>query len=329
MDAIAHVLEIPRAGVWTLPAVAGLLLFVTVARAVAYRRRREPEARKSLRRVVTWCALFALLLGVLALGRGVMILVMLGISLLGLREALYLTGAPHLYPWGMVLTITLYGWAWLDWPSLFLYGLPSCVALLAVAELVRRRGGGAPDAGAWRAIAPALPLAVIGPSYTIGAASLPAHATLPEGRFGWLVLLLLLTGVHDSAQAWWGRMFGSRQLAPRLSPAKTWEGLWGGLVTTAFVAALAGPALTPLGRGALPGAASVVPTWLYSAAFGLVVAVAGTAGDLAASALKRRAGVKDSGAVVPGHGGVLDRFDSLAATAPVFFFLVLFVWYRP
>lgn len=329
MEAIAELLEIPRAGVWTLLALAGLLLFVTVVRAVAYRGRRESEARKSLRRVVTWCVLFALLLGVLALGRGVMILVMLGISLLGLREALYLTGAPHLYLWGMVLTITVYGWAWLDWPSLFLYALPSFVALLAIGELVRRSGGGVSDAGAGHATGSVLLLAVIGPSYTIGAASLPVHAAMPGNRFGWLVLLLLLTGVHDSAQAWWGRRLGSRQLASRLSPAKTWEGLWGGLLTTAFVATLAGPALTPVGHGEMPGAPSIIPIWVGSAAFGLVVAVAGTAGDLAASALKRRAGVKDSGAVVPGHGGVLDRFDSLAATAPVFFFLVLFIWYRP
>ncbi|MFW6089339.1 MAG: phosphatidate cytidylyltransferase, partial [Gemmatimonadota bacterium] len=139
---------------------------------------------------------------------------------------------------------------------------------------------------------------------------------MPESRFGWLVLLFLLTGMNDSAQAWWGRRLGSRPLAPRLSPAKTWEGLWGGLVTTVLVSTLASPALTSVGRG-------------EAAAFGLVVALAGTAGDLAASALKRRAGVKDSGAVVPGHGGVLDRFDSLAATAPVTFVVALVVGLRP
>lgn len=316
VEPIARHLEIPPAGVWVLLAVAVLLAAVTVARSIGYRRRADPEGRESLRRVVTWCALFVLLLGVLALGRGAMILVMIGVSLLGLREALYLTASPHLYPWGVALTIALYGWAWLDWRSLFLYALPPFVLLLALAGLARRGGGEPAASGTRPAIGPVLFLAVIGPSYTIAVASLPVHPTMPESRFGWLVLLLLLTGLHDSAQAWWGRRFGSRQLAPRLSPAKTWEGLWGGLATTVLVAALAGPALTPVGRAG-------------AAVFGFFVALAGTAGDLAASALKRRAGVKDSGAVVPGHGGVLDRFDSLAATAPVAFSLALAIWSRP
>lgn len=312
----ARLFEIPPQGVWVLLAVAGLLALVTAVRSIGYRRRRASETRESLRRVVTWCFLFALLLGVLALGRGAMIFVMIGVSLLGLREALYLIASPHLFPWGVALTITVYGWAWLDGRSLFLYALPLFVLLLALTGLVRP-GGGDPDvSGASPAIGRVLFLALIGPSYTIAVASLPVHPAMPEGRFGWLVLLLLLTGMHDSAQAWWGRQLGSRPLAPRLSPAKTWEGLWGGLVTTALVTTLAGPALTPIGRG-------------EAFAFGLVVALAGTAGDLAASALKRRAGVKDSGAVVPGHGGVLDRFDSLAATAPVFFFLALAIWFRP
>lgn len=316
VEPIARHLEIPPAGVWVLLAVAVLLVAVTVARSLGYRRRADPGARHGLRRVVTWCALFVLLLGLLALGRGAMILVMIGISLLGLREALHLTASPHLYPWGVALTIALYGWAWLDWRSLFLYALPLFIALLVLAGMARRGGGAPAVSGTRPAIGPVLFLAVIGPSYTIAVASLPAHSTMPDSRFGWLVLLLLLTGMHDSAQAWWGRRLGSHQLAPRLSPAKTWEGLWGGLVTTVLVASLAGPALSPVGRG-------------EAAAVGLVVALAGTAGDLAASALKRRAGVKDSGAVVPGHGGVLDRFDSLAATAPVALFLALAIWSRP
>lgn len=301
---------------WVLLAVAGLLTFVTAARSIEYRRRREPEARKSLRRIVTWFALFVLLLGALGLGRGAMILVMIGVSLLGLREALHLTATPHLYPWGVALIVTIYGWAWLDWRSLFVVALPLLIGLLALAGLARRDGAGPDASGKWPDIGTVLFLAPIGPSYVIAVASLPVHATVPESRFGWVVLLLLLTGVNDSAQAWWGRWLGSRRLAPRLSPAKTWEGLWGGLVTTGLVATLAGPALAPVGRGG-------------AAAIGLVVALAGVAGDLAASSLKRGAGVKDSGALVPGHGGVLDRFDSLAATAPVIFFLALAIRFRP
>lgn len=122
-----------------------------------------------------------------------------------------------------------------------------------------------------------------------------------------LLALFALIWLADSAAYFVGRRYGRRRLAPRVSPGKTWAGVMGALLAAPVVALTAG---LPLGyRGAV------------LAGFGMLCAVtvvASVVGDLFESLLKRRAGVKDSGALLPGHGGVLDRIDSLTAAAPIF-----------
>jgi phosphatidate cytidylyltransferase len=98
---------------------------------------------------------------------------------------------------------------------------------------------------------------------------------------------------------------------PKVSPNKTVEGLLGGVATTLLLAWLLAPRLTPL-------------TELQSLAAGLLLGLGGFVGDVVISALKRDLGIKDSGTLLPGHGGILDRIDSLSYTAPLFFH---FVWY--
>lgn len=125
---------------------------------------------------------------------------------------------------------------------------------------------------------------------------------------GPLVLLLLLatTVISDTAQYYGGRRFGRRPLAPRVSPKKTLEGAVSGIV-------VGGLALPLLGSSLLPAA----PFWLLWLV-GLAVVGLGIAGDLFESLLKRSAGVKDSSSLIPGHGGVLDRVDSLLFAAPFY-----------
>jgi phosphatidate cytidylyltransferase len=128
------------------------------------------------------------------------------------------------------------------------------------------------------------------------------------------VLLLIATvAVSDTAQYYTGRLFGRTALAPRHSPKKTREGALGGFVIAPAFLATAGTVWMP----------DVPPLWL--AALGLVLVAAGIAGDLFESMLKRAAQLKDSGALIPGHGGVLDRIDALLFAAPIFLlFLQLF-----
>ena len=119
-----------------------------------------------------------------------------------------------------------------------------------------------------------------------------------------LLFLLVLIAAADVGAYFGGRRFGQRKLAPRVSPGKTVEGLAAGFAA-AGLAAVAGARL--LGFPVLP--------WL---AVCLLVALVSVVGDLAESMFKRRAGLKDSGKLLPGHGGVLDRLDSLSAASPVF-----------
>lgn len=144
----------------------------------------------------------------------------------------------------------------------------------------------------------------------------PLYIGLPCGALGWIhsaagpaatTWLIGTIAVSDSAQYYAGRTFGRRKLAPAVSPAKTVEGAIGGLVAVAVTGAVFGPL-------ALPGSSAVA-----CAGLALVLAVFGMAGDLFESLLKRSAGVKDSSALIPGHGGVLDRIDSYLFAAPVFY----------
>ena len=125
----------------------------------------------------------------------------------------------------------------------------------------------------------------------------------PMGRL-LLLLALAIVWAADVGAYFAGRMWGRVKLAPNVSPGKTWEGVFGGLVL-AVLTAMAGAAL--LGYPALA-----------AAPLGLSVAAISVIGDLTISMFKRNAGLKDSGRLFPGHGGVLDRVDSLTAAAPLF-----------
>ena len=119
------------------------------------------------------------------------------------------------------------------------------------------------------------------------------------------LLVLAVAWIADTAAYFAGRRWGRRKLAPTISPGKTWEGVLGALVGAAAYAIILSIVLAD-GRGAMP----------LVAATALLVAVS-IAGDLFESALKRQAGVKDSGVLLPGHGGMLDRIDSVTAILPV------------
>jgi len=123
---------------------------------------------------------------------------------------------------------------------------------------------------------------------------------------GALLFLVALTQFNDVAQFTCGKLFGRHKIIPKVSPKKTWEGFLGGLVLSTAAAAVFGPDLTPM-------------DWRWSALAGFIIALAGYLGDVTISAMKRDLGVKDASNLIPGHGGILDRVDSLIYAAPVFF----------
>jgi phosphatidate cytidylyltransferase len=138
--------------------------------------------------------------------------------------------------------------------------------------------------------------------------SLAALRSMAGASGGFLWVLLIVVWAADSGAYFTGRAIGRRKLAPRISPGKTWEGAAGGLVSAALLGYLA-TRLVPQAEN-LPGLA-----WVAVCA---AVAAFSVLGDLTESLFKRMAGVKDSGALLPGHGGALDRVDGILAAAPVF-----------
>jgi phosphatidate cytidylyltransferase len=127
----------------------------------------------------------------------------------------------------------------------------------------------------------------------------------------WLVFGLVVSWIGDTGAYYVGRHYGRRKLAPQVSPKKTWEGAIASAVTSSLIGAVALPYL-------IPGVS--IPKALLLA---LAANVAGQIGDLAESAIKRGAGVKDSGTLLPGHGGLLDRVDSSMFALPVLYAILL------
>ena len=155
--------------------------------------------------------------------------------------------------------------------------------------------------------------------------SLPALRENPEGNGPSLVTFLLCAvWAGDTAALYVGRAWGRHKLAPTLSPNKTWEGTFGSvggsLLSTGILLGLA----QLMQRWDVGWLSYSGGAWWYWLGLAVVVNVAAQVGDLAESALKRSAGVKDSGSLLPGHGGVLDRIDALLIAAPVLWYAQIF-----
>lgn len=153
----------------------------------------------------------------------------------------------------------------------------------------------------------------------LGAAAYPgallAYAPLiREGGQGlqWVAFALIVTFSTDTAAFFVGKAIGKRPLAPTVSPNKTWEGAIGGLLAALLSALLSAAVL------------SIEAPWPAVAALGVLLGVVGQAGDLFESKLKRLAGVKESGWLLPGHGGILDRLDSIVFNLAVVYYF--FLW---
>jgi phosphatidate cytidylyltransferase len=141
-----------------------------------------------------------------------------------------------------------------------------------------------------------------------------AGLQIPAGA-AWVYLVLLITWMQDTGAFLVGRQWGRHPMAPYLSPKKSWEGAAGGLAAAVLVALLAVPLFgLPLSYGG-------------AALLGAAGALAGMAGDLAESLIKRQIGIKDMSNLLPGHGGILDRIDSMLFTAPVLYYLLLILLY--
>lgn len=125
----------------------------------------------------------------------------------------------------------------------------------------------------------------------------------------WIAVAALVTWITDSGAYFIGRSYGKHKFAPRISPKKTWEGFFGGLIVGTISAIILAPLL-------LPGL-----VWWQGLIIGLVIGVVGPIGDLSESLFKRQVGAKDSSNLIPGHGGFFDRIDSFLFVGPCVYLL--------
>ena len=165
----------------------------------------------------------------------------------------------------------------------------------------------------WRMRSPAVALGVgAGIVVPAGISQVSLHSIAPYA----LLMVLAFVWIADIAAYFAGRAFGRHKLAPEISPGKTWEGAAGALVATsiyAIICVMVSPQLSAIVKGG---------SWVLCLAVAALLCAVSVIGDLFESLMKRQSGVKDSGTLLPGHGGVLDRIDSITSTLPTaaFFF---------
>ncbi len=280
---------------------------MSTAPATAVTATGAPKSRELVLRIVSAAVLIPLLIGLIALGGRAFDVLVAVVAALSVFEVCAMAMRP-LPPVAMLAVVSA---ALL--PLCAPFGLHLFTAL-AVLLLICVFGG--LQAGLWgkgdlAAGVARVPWLVFSLAYAALPLALVAQLRGFSGGDWWVVLLLSITWMNDTGAYFAGRAFGRHRLMPRVSPSKTWEGFAGGLLFSlgaAFaVRAIGFPGLT-------------VPDCLF---LGVAAGIVGPSGDLAESSLKRSFGVKDSGKVLPGHGGILDRIDALLFTAPLVYFFAL------
>jgi phosphatidate cytidylyltransferase len=240
------------------------------------------------------------------------------VSLLGLRELLkliYFREADQRTILWIYLTVPIqYYWIFTHWYGMFIIFIPVYMFVFYAIGLVLSG-----DMKGFIRSASVLHWTVMITVFSISHIGYLAILPLSKGQpaadgIGLVVFLIFMTQINDVLQYVWGKSLGKTKLIPKVSPNKTVEGLVGGVLSTAVLSGVIAPLVTPMSPviGTLAGA---------------IIGIAGFFGDVTMSAIKRDLGVKDMSNLIPGHGGVLDRIDSLVYSAPIFFHFIHYSFY--
>lgn len=309
---IVHTL--PSQVYWMIGAITGLLILASIVTMLMRHVRPNVDYTELRNRTRTWWVLVLLFTGSLMVGDRAMIVLLGFMSFLAFKEYLSLIPtrrADHRVLFWAYLSIPVqYYWVGIHWYGMFIIFIPVYMFLLLPARMIM--------IGQTKGFLHAVGTIQWGLMFTVYFLShlafllvleSPDHLGVSIGP-GLLMMLVFLTQFNDVAQYVWGKLLGRVRVAPTVSPGKTLAGLLGGIATTVAIAIALGPWLVP------------IMNWRHAAVLGLIIGVGGFLGDLTLSAVKRDLGVKDCGSMLPGHGGILDRVDSLTYTAPLFFHFV-------
>ena len=302
---------------WSLGGLYGILIIASLIVAILSNARPGKDYSELTLRVKSWWVMVSIFTLAMVLSRNVSIVFFAFISFLALKE--YLSIIPtrradrRVLFWAYICIPFQYLWIAQGWYGMFIIFIPVYLFLLLPMRMVAigetkyfLRAAGTLHWG--------LMTMVFSISHVAYLLVLPSSEGAAPGGAGLVLFLVFLTQFNDVSQFIWGKMLGKRKIIPLVSPNKTWEGFLGGVGTTTVCAALLSAFLTPL-------------SLLMAVGAGLIISMGGFVGDVTISAIKRDIGIKDSGSLLPGHGGILDRIDSLTYTAPLFFHYVYYFCY--
>ncbi len=310
---ISVFLDIPQYSFYFMLFILSLLVVATAIQVILGLKKPNLELRQ---RITSWWWIIGLLFLVFSIGTNTAIIFFGFISFLALKEFLSIV---HIRQsdrsaifWAYLAIPLQYYWVTIGWYGLFIIFIPVYLFLFLPLRMVLKgdTDGFIKSAGIlqW-----AVMLNVFAISHIAFLLILPEKNAM-AGNIGLVLFLLFMTQFNDVSQYVWGKTLGRHKILPKVSPNKTWEGFIGGLITITLAAGFIAPYLTPM-------------TMQQGFVAGLLISASGFIGDVVISSVKRDLQIKDCGNLLPGHGGILDRIDSLIYTSPLFFHYIYYLYY--
>jgi phosphatidate cytidylyltransferase len=301
-------------------ALSGIFALLAVASLIVYAMRRndkEDKHRELAERVKSWWFMIAIF-SVAMLTTPLVSIFFFGLlSFLAFKEyisIIFLRRADRrMLFWAYLAIPAQYYFVADDWYGMFIVFIPVWVFFLLPFRLILA-GEMQGFLTSVTSVSWGLMITVFAISHAAMLMRFPITSENMAGGAGLVLFLAILNQGNDVAQYVWGKLFGKHKILPAVSPKKTWEGFLGGMATTVAGALILAPFLTPFS----------VPFAIFA---GMLIAATGFIGDVTFSALKRDMDIKDASSLIPGHGGILDRIDSLSLAAPLFFHVVRYFYY--
>ena len=308
--------NIPIHSLHMMAAITLVLIIGTLVYLYLSRRHPDNDYHELKLRIRSWWWMIAIVFVVLYLPIQYTLVFVAFLSFMALKEFLSIVPTRmtdrRVIFWAYLSIPFQYYWLSMGWYGMYIIFIPVYMFLYLpmVAVLIGDTKGFIRSAGIihW-----ALMLTVFCVSHMAYLLVLPSMNP-DAGSMGMLLFLLVFTQFNDVCQYVWGKSFGKHKIVPKVSPNKTWEGFIGGAATIIIASYFVAPYLTPL-------------TSVQGLVAGMIIAFSGFIGDLVISSVKRDLQIKDTSQFIPGHGGILDRIDSLMFTAPLFFHYIYYLYY--
>jgi phosphatidate cytidylyltransferase len=296
--------------------IFGILVFATLLFFIVGKLKPNAKLDELKARTRSWWIMAALVLGAILINSTISYVAIALLSFVAFRELYSVLGFREsdrrAIFWAYVSIPIQYYLAYIGWYGAFIIFIPIVMFLFLPLRMVLK-GNTSGIIKSMSSLQWILMLTVFGLSHMAYLLSLPEVEGFSSGGRGLILFLVFLTEINDVMQFTWGKLFGKHKIIPKVSPNKTWEGFVGGVISTTIIGYFLG-FLTPL-------------TDVQVVFVSFMIAISGFFGDIVMSSVKRDIGIKDMGTSIPGHGGILDRIDSLAYTAPVFFHLIYYIAY--